>query len=171
MKTRQTEAVHEPQVSAFPDDAELAALRNWYAGVGPRDAVERYLGHRKSPDTTARRTLGRIRRQLVTFAESRHRPDLAAFLVVRPQQAIARSVARAIDILRWLPEPEPQLADAIDMWLSPRIASALLAHDIRTLADLTVRVHRRRRWWTPVKGLGAAGAAHQQVSGGTSGPD
>lgn len=31
-------------------------------------------------------------------------------------------------------------------------------HGIRTLADLTVRVPRRRRWWTAITGLGATGA-------------
>ena len=42
MKTRETEPI------AFPDDAELAALRAWYAGVA-RAAVARYLSDRKAP--------------------------------------------------------------------------------------------------------------------------
>jgi integrase len=32
------------------------------------------------------------------------------------------------------------------------------AHGIKTLAELTVRIPRRRRWWTAIPGLGAAGA-------------
>jgi hypothetical protein len=32
------------------------------------------------------------------------------------------------------------------------------AHGLRTLADLTVRVPRRRRWWIAIPGLGATGA-------------
>ncbi|MGF6543677.1 hypothetical protein OKW32_007054 [Paraburkholderia youngii] len=34
----------------------------------------------------------------------------------------------------------------------------LHAHGIRTLADLTVRVPRRRQWWKAVPGLGVASA-------------
>jgi hypothetical protein len=28
----------------FPDEAELAAIRGWYAGLGSRETVARYLG-------------------------------------------------------------------------------------------------------------------------------
>src|ERR1700753_4258684 len=71
MKTRETELV------AFPDDAELAALRAWYAGLDARAAVTRYLGDRKAPGASARGMLGRIRRDLVAIATSRHHADLA----------------------------------------------------------------------------------------------
>ncbi|WP_277397916.1 hypothetical protein [Paraburkholderia sp. Ac-20340] len=40
MKTHQSEAVPS-YAGAFPDDAELAALRSWYAGVNAREAIER----------------------------------------------------------------------------------------------------------------------------------
>jgi len=43
MKTRETDPI------TFPDDAELAALRAWYAGLDTRAAVARYLGDRKAP--------------------------------------------------------------------------------------------------------------------------
>jgi hypothetical protein len=43
MKTRETEPI------AFPDDAELAALRAWYAGLDTRAAVARYLVIRPGP--------------------------------------------------------------------------------------------------------------------------
>ena len=44
--------------------------------------------------------------------------------------------------------------------INARRAGALQNAGIRTLADLTVRVPRRRRWWAGVSGLGARGA-HQ----------
>ena len=41
-----------------------------------------------------------------------------------------------------------------------RLVGALHAVGIRTLADLTLRVPRRRRWWAGIAGLGPAGARH-----------
>lgn len=70
----------------------------------------------------------------------------------------ADTVARAIETLRGLPALMPHIADEIDRWLPPRVVAALRAHGIRTLADLTVRIPRRRRWWTAIAGLGVAGA-------------
>jgi len=151
MKTRQTEPV------IFPDDAELAALRAWYTGLDVRAAVARYLGERKAPGASARGVLGDIRRTLVAFARSRHRTDLAETLGER-STASADAVARAIETLRNLPAPVPHIADEVDQWLPTRVVAALRAHDIRTLADLTVRIPRRRRWWTAIDGLGVAGA-------------
>lgn len=49
------------------------------------------------------------------------------------------------------------------MWLPPRIVAALTAHGLSTLADLSVRVRRRRRWWEPVPGLGPTGARHVEA--------
>jgi site-specific recombinase XerD len=151
MKMRETEPI------AFPDDAELAALRAWYAGLGARAAIARYLGDRKAPGASARGVLGRIRRVLVAYAASRHRDDLAEVFGDRGARS-ADSVARAIETLRSLPAPVPHIADDIDRWLPPRAVAALRAHGIRTLADLTVRIPRRRRWWTAIAGLGVAGA-------------
>lgn len=71
MKTRETQPI------AFPDDAELAALRAWYAGLGARAAVARYSGDRKARGASAHGVLGRIRRALISYAASRHRADLA----------------------------------------------------------------------------------------------
>lgn len=156
MKTRQTEPIN------FPDDAELAALRAWYAGLDARSAVARYLGERKAPGASARGVLGGIRRTLVSFARSRHRADLAETFIER-STASADTVARAIEALRSLPAPEPHIADAIDQWLPSRVVAALRAHGIRTLADLTVRIPRRRRWWTAIDGLGVAGARRVEV--------
>jgi site-specific recombinase XerD len=151
MKTRETEPI------TFPDDAELAALRAWYAGLDARAAVARYLGDRKAPGASARGVLGRIRRALVAFATSRHRDDLAEVFGGR-SAASADTVARTIETLRSLPAPVPHIGDEIDRWLPPRAVAALRAHGIRTLADLTVRIPRRRRWWIAIAGLGVASA-------------
>ncbi|WP_175887262.1 phage integrase family protein [Burkholderia contaminans] len=151
MKTRETASI------AFPDDAELATLRAWYAGLDARAAVARYLSDRKVSGASARGVLGRIRRALAAFATSRHRADLAEIFGER-SAASADTVTRAIETLRSLPAPAPHIADAIDQWLPARVVVALQTHGIRTLADLTVRIPRRRRWWTAIDGLGVAGA-------------
>jgi site-specific recombinase XerD len=156
MKTRETEPL------VFPDDAELAALRAWYAGLDARAAVARYLGDRKAPGASARGVLGRIRRALTAYAANRHRDDLAEVFGEKDRTP-TDTVARAIETLRSLPAPVPHIADDIDPWLPPRVVAALRAHGIRTLADLTVRIPRRRRWWTAIAGLGVAGARHVEA--------
>lgn len=70
----------------------------------------------------------------------------------------ARAVANAIEVLRRLPMPEPLVTDEVQRWLPARAARALKAHGIKTLADLTVRIPRRRRWWAAIPGLGATSA-------------
>lgn len=162
MKTRETLSPDAAEPS-FPDEAELAALRSWYAGLDARDAVARYLGERRTAGMSSRGVLGRIRRRLVAFARARHREDLAAAFVDRPSNASADVVARAIDALRHLPVPEPHISDEIGTWLPPRIVAALQVQGIRTLADLTVRIPRRRRWWSAIDGLGVAGARHVEA--------
>ncbi len=160
MKTRQTRPPASVSDPRLPDADSLAALRGWYAGLTSRAAVARYLpGHRASGESS-RAMIGRIRRRLVAFAESRHRLDLAAVFQHAPmdRQRQASAVERAIHALRSLPAPQPQITDAVELWLAARTANALLAHDIRTLADLTVRIPRRQRWWTGIKGLGVSGA-------------
>lgn len=47
--------------------------------------------------------------------------------------------------------------------MSPRVAGALHVQGIKTLAALTVRIPRRRRWWATVPGLGATGARHVEA--------
>jgi hypothetical protein len=61
-------------------------------------------------------------------------------------------------VLRSLPPPEPQISDDIASWFSARTVTALRAHGIDTLADLTVRIPRRRQWWKAIAGLGPASA-------------
>lgn len=144
----------------MPDAAELAALRAWYEGLSAREAVARYLAHAKADGQSSRGILGALRRQLAELARGRGREDLAALFAhpASERSARARSVLRAIEILPTLPVPEPLIGDEVDRWLEPRAASALKACGIRTLAALTVRIPRRRRWWTAVPGLGVAGA-------------
>ncbi len=144
----------------FPDADALAALRAWYEGLPSRDAATRYLADRLAAGGSSRGVLSRIRRQLVAFAKSRHRGDLAALLQHGDAERAkrARAVAHAIDVLRSLPAPVPSVTDDIGLWLAPRVVGALRKHGIDTLADLTVRVPRRRRWWAAIAGLGAAGA-------------
>ncbi|RQV15059.1 integrase [Burkholderia cenocepacia] len=162
MKTREALPV-DGSGPEFPNEAELAALRGWYAGLDARTAVARYLGDRRQAGVSSRGILGRIRRQLVAFAVQRHREDLAAVFVDRPSKASADGVARAIETLRNLLVPTPVITDTLEAWFPPRIVAALQAHGIRTLADLTVRIPRRRRWWAAITGLGIAGARRIEV--------
>jgi len=67
-------------------------------------------------------------------------------------------MAAAIEQLRSAPVPVPLIGDGVDHWLAPRVAAVLRKAGIKTLADLTLRVPRRRRWWVDIDGLGAAGA-------------
>jgi hypothetical protein len=95
----------------IPDDAKLAALRSWYAGVGACDAVSRYLGNRKVVEASPRGALRRIRRQAVAFAERHHYPDLATVFIARPDRESIETVTRAIEALRLLPLPKPNMTD------------------------------------------------------------
>jgi hypothetical protein len=72
-------------------------------------------------------------------------------------------VTRALDILPTLALPRPQVSDRIDGWLPARIVPVLAQHGIRTLADLNVRVPRRRRWWLAIPGLGMRSARHVEA--------
>ncbi|WP_432260381.1 phage integrase family protein [Cupriavidus sp. TMH.W2] len=158
----QTPPLGIPESRDFPDEAALAALRGWYSGLSSRAAVERYLAHAKAPGESARGMLGRIRRQLIAFAQHRQRADLADLLrhPVSERLQCAIAVGHAIEVLRSLPAPQPQVTDDIGLWLAPRAVRALRAHGIQTLADLTVRVPRRRRWWSAIPDLGQASARH-----------
>ena len=146
--------------AGFPDAASLAALRAWHEGLSARESVTRYLGAKKPSGQSSRAMLGRVRRQLAQFARERHRPQLAGLFEGPSVDRLkhARAVDAAIEELRHLPEPVPLLTDPVNRWLPQRIAQALQDRGIRTLADLTVRVPRRKRWWTAVPGLGQAGA-------------
>ncbi|WP_442955608.1 phage integrase family protein [Paraburkholderia sp. MPAMCS5] len=161
MKTRLTSpSASAPTPDGFPDADSLAALRAWYAGLPAREAVQRYLCGSMGERQSARGILGRIRRQLVAVARGLHRDDLAILFGHPVAERIerAKAVTHAIGVLRLLPAPEPQISDDIERWFPARTGKALRAHGIDTLADLTVRIPRRRQWWKAVPGLGAASA-------------
>jgi hypothetical protein len=150
----------EPRSVDFPDADELATLRAWYAGMPVRKAVERYLPQRIGAGQSARGVLGGVRRRLAKVARQVGRPDLAAVFEHADGERLreAKAVADAIEVLRHACPPTPQISDDIGLWLPARAVSVLRAHDIATLADLTVRIPRRRQWWKSVPGLGPASA-------------
>jgi site-specific recombinase XerD len=144
----------------MPSPAALAALRAWYEGLGARQVVSRYLGGQRATSTSSRRVLGQIRRQVAAFAAARHRPDLAQPLHVASAERTehAKALAHSLEVLPTLAPPQPLVTDPLEQWLDVRLTKPLRAHGIKTFADLTVRVPRRKRWWAAITGLGAAGA-------------
>lgn len=152
--------VAERAVAPFPNLAEIAALRGWYSGLPARQAVVRYLSATKATGQSSRSMLSAIRRRLAEHARLRHRDDFAALFEHDASDRTDRmqAVFNAVDDLQRLPIATPAIDDAVDRWLAPRSAGALKKHGIRTLAALTLSIPRRRRWWTAVPGLGAAGA-------------
>lgn len=162
MKTRLALDAPETGPAGFPDAASLAALRAWHAGLSTRDAVARYLGEARARGESSRSVLGRVRRQLARLARERQRPDLAALFEIPAAHRAekGRAANQAIEQLRQLPVPTPAISDDVGLWLPPRAVAALRSQGIETLAALTVRVPRRRRWWTAIPGLGAASARH-----------
>jgi site-specific recombinase XerD len=162
MKTRHTPlpAPSPAEPPGFPDADEIAVLRAWYAGLPVRQAVARYLPARLGDGKSARGVLGHIRRKLQAVARAAHRDDLAALLdhPADEREQHAKAVAHAIALLRTVRPPEPAITDDIAKWLAPRAVRVLDAHGITTLADLTVRIPRRRQWWKTVPGLGADSA-------------
>jgi len=182
MKTREscppaTES-SDSMLPTFPSAASLAALRVWYEGLPARAAVARYLSDVKAEGESARSILSRIRRQLTAFARSRQQYDVAALflLPITRQRQQADAVADAIELLASLPLPRPHLGDDIRHWFQPRSVAALRVYGIVTLADLTVRIPRRRRWWVAIPDLGHAGARRieaffRYIQNSPSGPE
>lgn len=160
MKNSPRALPQEEKPQDFPGAAALAALRAWYAGMGTTEAVAQYLPHSTGTGRSSRAVLGEIRRQLADHARRCRRDDLAQLILhpasERPKRV--RAVMATIDLLRGLAVPRPLVTDAVERWLPVRIAKPMRAHGLRTLADLTVRVPRRRRWWAAIPGLGATGA-------------
>ncbi|MFM9928133.1 site-specific integrase [Variovorax sp. H27-G14] len=155
----------EETADSFPGASALAALRAWYAGMSTTDAVAQYLPHCIERGRSSRGVLTDIRRQLEGHARRCHRDDLA-HLIQHPaseRQERARAVTAAIDELRGLSAQQPLVTDVIERWLPLRLAHPMRDHGFRTLAELTVRIPRRRRWWTAVPGLGATGAGQVEA--------
>lgn len=97
---------------------------------------------------------------MASYARLRNRDDLAS-LIAHPaaeREQRARAARNAIEKLPQLPLPAPMMTATVDRWLPTRAARALQSAGIQTLADHTVRVPRRRRWWAAVPSLGARSA-------------
>src|ERR1035437_1554368 len=149
-----------PGIDEFPGTAELAALRAWYAGLSSREAVDQYLGDQRHAGQSSRSQIGQIRKRLAAYARQRNREDLASAFEHAESDRIqhSRAAVATIELLRTIAPPKPQITDDISLWLSERSVRSLKTHGINTLADLTVRVPRRRRWWAAVPGLGVTSA-------------
>lgn len=155
-------ATGSPVPSDLPSLPSLAALRAWYEGLTARAAVTRYLNHVRDDGQSSRGVLTRIRQELVACARARQRDDLILLFECPAdgRTRYAAAVVQAINVLRRTPVPQPRLTDAVGAWLPPRLAQTLCAARMRTLAELTLRVPRRRLWWRDIPGLGRVGA-HQ----------
>jgi hypothetical protein len=70
----------------------------------------------------------------------------------------AKAAVQAIEALRHSQRAVPAMVDPVARWFSRRVVRALQAYGIVTLTDLTVRIPRRRQWWTVIPDLGAASA-------------
>ncbi|WGT62484.1 phage integrase family protein [Variovorax paradoxus] len=150
----------EQGLPGFPAASALAALRAWYAGMSATDAVAQYLPQGSGGGRSSRSVLADVRRQLEAHARHCRRDDLGQ-LIKHPaveRHKRARAVLAAMEELRGLSAPQPLVTDAIERWLPTRLAGPLFDYGLRTLADLTVRVPRRRRWWSVIPRLGATGA-------------
>jgi len=160
MKKEQIQAENVGGHELLPSADALAALRAWYEGLPAREAVVRYLGQQKADGQSSRGMLGATRRQLAAVARSRRRSDLADLFISgdRGGSKHAHAVVAAIETLRATPMPVPQLGDEVANWFGARIVGALHDCRIKTLADLTIRVPRRRMWWRAIPGLGMRGA-------------
>lgn len=160
--------------ASWPRADALAALRAWYEGTPSRAAVARFWPDALTPGRSARGVIGALRRQMAEAARLRQREDLSALFTCTAEgrTAHAAAVVRALETLRQLPAALPQITDPVEAWLPARAAAALQAHGLKTLADLTVRIPRRQRWWLAIDGLGersartieAFFAAHSQLT-------
>lgn len=148
----------------MPSADAIAALRAWYEGLSARDAVRRYLGQLKADGQSSRAILSAIRLRLVKAAQARHRHDLEPALTGAsdPNASTKRTVRlfnAALDSLSATPLPVPRTTDDVQHWIGRRTANALHGAGVVSMADLLVRVRRRRTWWRDVKGIGAIAAA------------
>ena len=153
-------ASKRPQNPPFPSADAVAALRARLQGVAAVDVVHRYLPDRVKRGGSAREILGEVRRDLVQYASIRGREDLGRVVTESATRGAAglKQLDHALQLLRDLPLPPPQIVDEVSRWLPTKTAQALQANGIQTLADLTVRVPRSRSWWKAVPGLGEASA-------------
>jgi hypothetical protein len=73
------------------------------------------------------------------------------------------STYRSAAILRHAGLPTPHISDDIGIWLPARAVATLRAHCNATLADLTVRIPRRRQQWKVSRVRPSQCAAHPGV--------
>lgn len=153
-------ASKRPHNPPFPEAAAVAALRARLQGVAAADVVRHYLPERVKRGGSAREILGEIRRDLVQYASIRGREDLGRVVTESATRGAAglKQLDHALQLLRELPLPPPQIADEVGRWLPANVAKALRSSGIDTLADLTVRAPRSRTWWKAIPGLGQAAA-------------
>lgn len=149
-----------PANPEFPKHGDILALRARLQGVSGNEAIARYAPQRRPRGGSARQALQDIRADLVQFANVRGRVDLANAI----SEASVRGLAglakfdQVVKLLRALPPAIPQIDDAVGRWLPARIAKALQAHGMDTLADLTMRVPRSSSWWRSIPGMGPCSA-------------
>jgi len=151
-------ASKRPHNPPFPDAAAIAALRARQQGVDAHKAVAQYVPERVSRGRSARQILGEIRRDLVQYARVRGREDLG-LLITRCATQGAKGLPmldHALQQLRELPLPPPQIADDVERWLPAAAARPLKEQGITTLAELTLRIPRSRAWYQAIPGLGPA---------------
>jgi hypothetical protein len=160
MKTVQiTVAAHQSTNEGWPNASEIAALRAWIEGIAAAEVAGRYWTAQERAGRNARGLLAGVKRQLATWATNRGRLDLAqAVAALRPSAQCRKGLTSLLDNLERLVSASPVLGDELERWLPARAARTLRASGMRTLADLTLRVPRRRRWWSAIPGLGEAGA-------------
>lgn len=159
VKTDQLFLAEPSPTDGWPSTAALAALRAWVEGIPAAEAAGRYWTVQERAGRNTRGLLTDVKRQLAAWATARGRPDLAAAVsALRPSALSRNGLIPLLDNLQRLPSASPLIGDALDRWLPSRVANTLQAAGMHTLADLTVRVPRRRRWWSGIQGLGAAGA-------------
>jgi site-specific recombinase XerD len=148
--------------AGLPSADALAALRAWYEGFSAREAVLRYLGNAKADGQSSRAILSAVRRQLAQAAVKRHRPDLADTFTSlgEPAKSAGASsrLSAAVSELTRCPLPMPCITDEVAVWFSARSSAALGRAGIKTLAQLTLQVPRRKMWWRGIDGLGVRGA-------------
>lgn len=148
----------------LPSADALAALRAWAEGLAAREAVHRYFKNTKADGQSSRALLSATLNQLVQASVRRRRPDLQAVFEATERGSFAKTglalnLTEAVDELAATAVAIPRLMDEVSLWFDARAVSALAAQKIRTLADLTVRIPRRKMWWVGIEGLGARGAA------------
>lgn len=145
---------------SFPELGAILALRARLQGVSAVEAISRYAPARRPRGGSARQALQDIRADLVRFANVRGRVDLAQAITASATQGLKGlpSLERALALLQALPPAGPQIEDGVQRWLAPRVAGALQAYGIHTLAELTLRVPRSAGWWRGIPGVGHSAA-------------